>query len=36
MAACDQNYKFILIDIGAYGSNNDAGMFLRSEFEQAL
>jgi len=36
MAACDQNYKFILVDIDANGSDNDAGVFLRSEFGQAL
>lgn len=36
MAACDHNYKFILVDVGSYGSNNDAGIFSRSEFGKAL
>jgi len=33
--ACDHNYKFILIDVGAYGSNSD-GVLSRSEFGKAL
>ncbi|XP_036143379.1 protein ALP1-like, partial [Monomorium pharaonis] len=36
LAACDHNYKFTLVDCGAYGSNNDAGIFARSEFGNAV
>lgn len=36
MATCDHNYKLTLVDCGAYGSNNDAGVFARSEFAKAL
>lgn len=36
MAACDNNYKFTVVDCGAYGSNNDAAVFSRSEFGRAL
>ena len=32
MALVDANYKFILIDVGQYGSNADSGVFQRSEF----
>ncbi|XP_040178942.1 putative nuclease HARBI1 [Rana temporaria] len=30
MAICDSNYKFIAVDIGAYGSNADARIFSSS------
>jgi len=36
LAACDHNYKFTLIDVGAYGSNSDGGVLLRLEFGKAL
>lgn len=36
MAACDHNYKFILVDVGSYGSHNDASIFSESEIGIAL
>lgn len=36
MAACDHNYKFTLINVGAYGSQNDAGEFTKSKFGKLL
>lgn len=32
MAIADANYKFLHIDVGAYGSEGDASVFLNSEF----
>jgi len=36
MAACDSNYKFTLIDVGANGSISDGSIFALSEIGQAI
>lgn len=36
MAVCDHKYKFILVDVGAFGSDCDAGVLSKSLFGQAL
>lgn len=36
MAACDSNYKFTLIDVGANGSISDGSIFASSEIGQAI
>jgi len=37
MIAYDNNYKFTVVDCGAYDNmNNDIGMFSRSAFDKAL
>ncbi|KAB0790347.1 hypothetical protein PPYR_15286 [Photinus pyralis] len=33
LACCDADYKFTWVDIGAYGSENDAGIFKRSQIK---
>lgn len=32
MAAVDAKYRFIMVDIGAYGANHDSTVFANSEF----
>jgi len=36
LAVCSSNYEFSMIDVGASGSNNDAGVWAQSEFSQGL
>lgn len=36
MAIVDANYKFICVDIGAYGKNSDGGIFSNSTIGKAL
>ena len=36
MAICDARYKFTLVDIGSFGSNNDSGVFRNSPIGKAL
>lgn len=36
LAACESNYKFVLWDIGAYGSSSDGGVLSQSMIGQKL
>ena len=36
LAICDAQYKFLAVDIGAYGRSSDAGVFSNSSLGKAL
>lgn len=36
LAMCDATYKFLLVDIGAFGSESDSGILMRSEMGTAI
>lgn len=36
MAICDSNYKFVLIDVGAYGKFGDSAIFQNSNFYKII
>lgn len=36
MAACDANYNFIYIDVGAYGKSSDSAIFKETELYKKL
>jgi predicted RNA-binding protein associated with RNAse of E/G family len=35
MASVDASYKYLMIDVGSYGSNSDGGIFANCPFGQA-
>lgn len=36
MGVADANYKFLYIDVGAYGSEGDASVFFKTDFGQSI
>lgn len=36
MAMCDSDYKFVAVDVGAYGGNSDGSVFANSSFGHLL
>lgn len=36
MAVCDADYNFMFVDVGAFGSQSDGGVFARSSFGKMI
>ncbi|XP_053560517.1 uncharacterized protein LOC128651510 [Bombina bombina] len=36
LALCDANYKYIIVDVGAYGKQSDGGVFSESSFRKVI
>lgn len=36
MGVADARYRFLYVDVGAYGSEGDASVFFKSDFGQSI